>query len=84
MKPIASGYGAGTETKQYANVLRASWPPSESLVRHTKQCHRNPVQIDDMTAEDIPVLIERLLEGGALDAYTQPIVMKKKDDQHCC
>lgn len=33
--------------------------------------------IDDMNPEYFPYLIERLLEGGALDAFTSPIYMKK-------
>ena len=33
--------------------------------------------IDDMTGEDLGFAVEMLLEGGALDVYTQPIYMKK-------
>ena len=79
MKPIASGYGAGTRNPtQYANILRASLGRrQESLSDTPSNVIEIRCQIDDMTAEDIPVLIERLLEGGALDADTQPIVMKK-------
>lgn len=33
--------------------------------------------IDDMNPEFFPHLLDRLLEAGALDAYLQPVVMKK-------
>ena len=33
--------------------------------------------LDDMTPEQLGFALERLLEGGALDAYTIPIGMKK-------
>jgi uncharacterized protein (DUF111 family) len=33
--------------------------------------------IDDMNPEFFPYLVARLLEAGALDAYLQPIIMKK-------
>ena len=33
--------------------------------------------LDDMTAEDIGFAMERLLDGGALDVYTETIFMKK-------
>lgn len=33
--------------------------------------------VDDMTGEEAAFAVERLLEGGALDAWTQPITMKK-------
>ncbi|WP_006524009.1 nickel insertion protein [Desulfoscipio gibsoniae] len=33
--------------------------------------------IDDQNPEFFPYLVDRLLEAGALDAYLQPIIMKK-------
>ncbi|MBA2364135.1 MAG: LarC family nickel insertion protein, partial [Chloroflexia bacterium] len=33
--------------------------------------------VDDMSAEVFPYVIERLLEHGALDAWTTPVTMKK-------
>lgn len=33
--------------------------------------------VDDMTGEEAAFAVERLLESGALDAWTQPITMKK-------
>lgn len=33
--------------------------------------------VDDMTGEEAAFAVERLMEGGALDAWTQPITMKK-------
>lgn len=33
--------------------------------------------IDDMTGEFLAAILERLLRGGALDAWIQPVIMKK-------
>ena len=34
--------------------------------------------IDDLDPRVLPVVIDRLLESGALDAYVTPLVMKKR------
>ena len=71
----AIGYGAGTRNpKEYPNIVRVllstektSFP--EILCLQT--------QVDDMTGEAIPLLLERCLEAGAVDAFLQSIIMKK-------
>ena len=42
--------------------------------------------LDDMTAEHLAFSSERLLQAGAVDAWTEPIVMKKGRAAHtlCC
>lgn len=79
IKPIVSGYGAGTRNPpQYANIVRATLGTRQTSLSDTPEAIIEiRCQLDDMTAEDIPVLIERLIDGGALDAFTQPIIMKK-------
>jgi pyridinium-3,5-bisthiocarboxylic acid mononucleotide nickel chelatase len=72
-----SGFGAGGRNpSEYPNLLRAvlgeeneSSTPTEIIEMHT--------QVDDMSGEELPMLLERLLEAGALDAYAHPILMKK-------
>ncbi|MFN9594933.1 MAG: nickel pincer cofactor biosynthesis protein LarC, partial [Pirellulaceae bacterium] len=73
----AIGLGAGTrDLPDRPNVLRILIGdiPLESsrtqvLVGHT--------QIDDMTAEDLAFLMERIWHQGPLDLFTTPIAMKK-------
>ena len=69
------GYGAGTRNPtEYPNILRlllCEQPPQ------TTQILSLQTQIDDMTGEGLPLVIERCLEAGALDVFAQPIIMKK-------
>ena len=74
MQTEAVGYGMGKRDFEAANCLRAmlgsTQDPGDSI---TELC----CNVDDMTAEQIAFALERLLEGGALDAYTTAIGMKK-------
>ncbi len=83
MTTTAIGYGAGTrDLPGRPNVLRvlvgdrrdgaqaAEVPPAGPVVQI--EC-----EIDDMNPQLVPVVSERLLEAGALDAFATPIVMKK-------
>jgi uncharacterized protein (TIGR00299 family) protein len=71
----ASGYGAGSKDLSMPNVLRvmvgdAVEPESpEHLLLETN--------IDDMSPELIPYVIDVLIREGAVDAWSTPIVMKK-------
>ena len=77
MQIAVVGYGAGTRELARPNVLRlflgekldAAITPGEIL---SLECN-----IDDMTAEALGYLMERLFENGALDVYYQPVYMKK-------
>ena len=69
------GYGAGTRDNQVPNVLRVLIGTSEAA--GTNRHAIVEANVDDMTPEMIPFVIERLLEAGAQDAWTTPIIMKK-------
>jgi uncharacterized protein (TIGR00299 family) protein len=76
MRVESVGYGAGTrDPKTHANVLRAVVGEGDagSLVTVTEL----RAQVDDLTGEAIPPLLDALFAAGALDAFVTPIVMKK-------
>lgn len=77
------GYGSGERDQPIPNVVRAflgestpeSFPSTQSLtVLETN--------IDDMSAELFPFVIERALAEGALDAFVIPTVGKKGRPAH--
>ena len=76
MRVTAVGYGAGTMELETPNVLRlfvgeaAATPPAETIVQVE-------TTIDDMSPQLYEPLLERLLEGGALDAWLTPVIMKR-------
>lgn len=70
----ALGYGMGKKDFAMANCVRAILGQEEGSSNAVAELSCN---IDDMTAEEIGFAMEMLLEGGALDVYTQPIGMKK-------
>ena len=70
----SSGLGAGTRNPaEYPNILRVSM--IENVADHLQnliECN-----IDDIDPRLIPVVIEKLMAAGALDAWVEPIMMKK-------
>ncbi|HEX5872143.1 MAG TPA: nickel pincer cofactor biosynthesis protein LarC [Longimicrobium sp.] len=74
--PVASGFGAGTRDPQdRPNCLRLVLiePPGgadEGIV--VIQC-----DIDDLTPEYVPTVLQAVLDAGAADCSAQPLVMKK-------
>ena len=76
MRLWATGYGAGTRDTEVPNVVRVligdapSTPVSETI-------ELIETNIDDMSPELLPYVIERVLSAGALDAWTVPAQMKK-------
>ena len=76
-KILHTGYGAGKRNPpQYPNITRGI------LIETQKDLSANEIvelqtHVDDMTGEEIPMLIEELLNNGAIDVFTQPISMKK-------
>ena len=74
MKVHSIGYGMGRKDFPRANCVRAllgeSADPAEGIVE--LRCN-----VDDMTGEAVGFALEQLMAGGALDAFTVPIGMKK-------
>ncbi|MDO5401695.1 MAG: nickel pincer cofactor biosynthesis protein LarC [Eubacteriales bacterium] len=68
------GYGMGKKDFEAANCLRAMLGQSQETGDEIEELSCN---LDDMPPEDLAFAMERLLEGGALDAFTTPIGMKK-------
>jgi pyridinium-3,5-bisthiocarboxylic acid mononucleotide nickel chelatase len=72
----ATGYGAGNRELELPNVVRVLVGEllQESI---SKQAWIVETNIDDMTPELFPYVVERLVEAGASDAWITPITMKK-------
>jgi uncharacterized protein (TIGR00299 family) protein len=79
LTPERIGYGAGTrQLDGRPNLLRATLGDLDDADTHGGD--RIAVlesTVDDALPEIWPYLIERLLDGGARDAYVTPVVMKK-------
>ncbi|USF26802.1 Pyridinium-3,5-bisthiocarboxylic acid mononucleotide nickel insertion protein [Firmicutes bacterium ASF500] len=69
------GYGVGTKEFERANCVRAFWGEEEP--RESGDIVELVCNIDDMTPEALAFACQRLLDAGALDAYTTPGTMKK-------
>lgn len=69
------GIGAGNKDFKQANILRAMiLCPKEEKPETLWKLETN---IDDCTGEALGYTMEKLMDGGALDAYYTPIQMKK-------
>ena len=72
----ATGYGAGTRDTEVPNVVRVILGETEDDDSDVSalliECN-----LDDMSPELVPYVIERLIATGAQDAWTTPILMKK-------
>ncbi|MBR2743399.1 MAG: nickel pincer cofactor biosynthesis protein LarC [Clostridia bacterium] len=68
------GYGMGTMDFEAANCVRAFLGESEDRRDGVIELSCN---LDDMTPEELGFAFERLFEGGALDVWAVPAVMKK-------
>jgi uncharacterized protein (TIGR00299 family) protein len=79
------GYGAGTRALDFPNVLRvligAEAPAEEARDGARSQRSSEEIlletNVDDLNPEVYGYVLERLLDGGAQDAWLTPIVMKK-------
>ena len=74
MSVQAIGYGMGKKDFPAANCIRAMLGESSDKTEIVSELSCN---VDDMTAEEIGFAMDRLLEGGANEAYTVPVGMKK-------
>ena len=70
----AMGYGMGKKDFPRANCVRAMLGETEDAGDRIVELQCN---VDDMTGEAIGFALEQLFRGGALDAFTIPIGMKK-------
>ena len=77
MTVLSTGMGAGTrDTADPPNVLRVTIGEAQTR-EHVDAVTVIEAQMDDLTGEHLPPLIEALLDAGALDAYATPVLMKK-------
>jgi len=72
------GYGMGAKDFEAANCLRAFLSEDDEPGGKSRDVvYEISCNLDDMTPEAIGAAFELLLENGALDVYTIPIMMKK-------
>lgn len=71
------GVGMGKKDFGVANCLRAFLGESGEGDGPNERIYELSCNLDDMTGEDIAYAAEKLLKAGALDVFTQPILMKK-------
>lgn len=74
MRVQAIGYGMGKKDFPRANCVRAMLGETEDAGDRIVELRCN---VDDMTGEAVGFALEQLMTGGALDAFTVPIGMKK-------
>lgn len=74
LTPTAIGYGCGKKDFEAANCVRAVLGEAAEREDTVVELTCN---VDDMTAEALGFAVERLLEGGAREAFTIPVCMKK-------
>jgi uncharacterized protein (DUF111 family) len=80
MELRAVGYGAGrTRLENTPNLLRAVLGELEGPAGDLELLEAN---VDDAPGEFLGASTERLLRGGALDAWLEPIVMKRGRGAH--
>lgn len=68
------GYGMGTKEFKKANCVRAFLGQTDHAPAKVTELVCN---LDDMTPEAVSFALQLLIDEGALDVYTTPIVMKK-------
>lgn len=71
------GYGMGTKDFETANCVRAFIGTAENDADDTDSVVELSCNVDDMTAEELSFAADILLDSGALDVFTSPVVMKK-------
>lgn len=71
------GYGAGDADLERPNILRVIVGELVEADVSSDGTELLQTNIDDMSPELFPYVIERLLEAGAADAWIEPLAMKK-------
>ena len=77
MKISSSGYGAGMRDLEIPNLLRVIIGETDDSEADTDSVMVIETNIDDMNPEFYQHVYDKLLQAGALDVYSTPIVMKK-------
>jgi len=79
MRVTAVGYGAGSMDLETPNVLRLflGEAPSAAVTAPTETIVQVETTVDDMSPQLYGPLLERLFEGGALDVWLTPVIMKR-------
>jgi hypothetical protein len=79
MKIETIGYGAGSlQSDEFPNVLRLILGQSAEETEANADCvYLLETNIDDVNAEVVGAVTEKLFEGGALDVFNTPIYMKQ-------
>lgn len=79
--PLRSGFGAGTKDfAGRANALRivlADASPSSATADGLEEVVELVCEIDDMTAEYVAAVGDRIRDSGALDVTLVPVIMKR-------
>lgn len=84
MRVNTVGYGAGTrDLPELPNVLRVMIGETADATPDAETISVIEANIDDMTGELFPPLVEALLEAGARDAFVTPVLGKKARPAHC-
>ena len=74
MRVERTGVGMGLKDFEWANCVRAMWGEAEDKGDSVAELRCN---LDDMTGEELGCALEALMDAGALDAWIEPIQMKK-------
>jgi uncharacterized protein (DUF111 family) len=79
LTPQTIGYGAGTaDPHGWPNVLRLFvGTPDSEVATETERIIQLETNIDDMNPQLYEVIMERLLQAGALDVTLTPTIMKR-------
>ncbi|QJB56759.1 nickel pincer cofactor biosynthesis protein LarC [Pseudodesulfovibrio sp. zrk46] len=74
-----TGYGIGHRDTEIPNVLRVNLATVDGATEKLRTVPARLLQcnIDDMTGEMLGVVMEQLMDEGAMDVHFTPIVMKK-------
>ena len=75
MKTDSCGYGFGRKKFERANCVRIF--SGETGSKDMERIVKLECEIDDMSGEELAYAAELLMEKGAKDVYTVPVIMKK-------
>ncbi|MCR5389907.1 MAG: nickel pincer cofactor biosynthesis protein LarC [Lachnospiraceae bacterium] len=75
MKTDSCGYGFGRKKFERANCVRVFSGVTDS--KDMEHIVKLECEIDDMSGEELAYAAELLMEKGAKDVYTVPVIMKK-------